>query len=74
MKKHLLALLSVGSLVAMLPGCNSCCKTEGKEVVTEEVTSSNTEVAANEATVDPVATEVVQDAVASAPVDEAAKH
>ncbi|MFI5333073.1 MAG: hypothetical protein ACHQVS_03155 [Candidatus Babeliales bacterium] len=51
MKKHLLALLSVGSLVAMLPGCGSCCEKKEmmKEVTTEE--TANSEVAAVEAQV-----------------------
>ena len=54
MKKHLLALLSVGSLVALLPGCGSCC--EKKEEVREEVvaTEANSEVAATEAEVSQV--------------------
>lgn len=47
MKKHLLALLSVGSLVTLLPGCGSCC--EKKEMAVEE--TANTEVAAVESEV-----------------------
>jgi hypothetical protein len=61
MKKHLLALLSVGSLVALLPGCGSCC--EKKEVREEVATEANSEVAAVEATVSE-AEITAQDAVA----------
>lgn len=62
MKKHLLALLSVGSLVAMLPGCGSCCENKGRTTTTETSTESSSEV-------DAVASEVTevqpaQDAVA----------
>ena len=67
MKKHLLALLSVGSLVTLLPGCGSCCQ-QNKEVMTETTTveeTANTEVAA----VDSVVTEAevpAQDAATEA--------
>lgn len=69
MKKHLLALLSVGSLVAMLPGCGSCCD-GNKQVRSEEVvTESSSEVAATEAEV--VSGEVIaQDAVEATPAAE----
>jgi hypothetical protein len=49
MKKHLLALLSVGSLVTLLPGCGSCCEMSKKEMAVEE--AANTEVAAVESEV-----------------------
>ena len=51
MKKHLLALLSVGSLVALLPGCGSCCKNDKVEEVVVVEETANNEVAATEAIV-----------------------
>lgn len=48
MKKHLLALLSVGSLVTLLPGCGSCCDKKEEVVAVEETTTPNSEVAAVE--------------------------
>lgn len=75
MKKHLLALLSVGSLVALLPGCGSCC--EKKEVMTETTTveeSANSEVAAVESDVTTTEATPAQDVAAEAAPAEADKH